>query len=101
MASQYSAAQHSCKKMKCEWVLEFNKKGHERQYQFTEEVKDHVFHQLGDHKGSNGGAEPRCESTSNSTEADPYCGLVKPRLAGGQSLLVQFLEATIFSEYLT
>ena len=42
MASQDSAAQRICKKMKREWAPEFKKKGHERQYQFIEQVKDHV-----------------------------------------------------------
>ena len=29
-------------KMKHEWVPKFKKKGHEQQYQFNEELKDHI-----------------------------------------------------------
>ena len=38
--NQDSAAQ-STAKMNCEWALEFQKKGHERHYQFTEVVRGH------------------------------------------------------------
>ena len=41
-ASQDSAAQRICKRIKREQASEFKKKGHERQYLFNEEIKDYV-----------------------------------------------------------